>query len=170
VGEVCRYAEQNRRNRGDGKPETFNFLGFPHSCGKTRKGHFTVLRQTMRRRWQAKLQALKEELWRRLHTPIREQGAYLRSVLLGHYRITECLGMGRRWVRFGRPSVPCGVWSCAVAARATTCRGAACEVPSSAGFPCPTFVLLTLSCVSAFSPEVGAGCGNSARPDLWRGS
>jgi len=86
IVELGRYAEQNRRNRGDGKPETFNFLGFTHSCGKTRKGHFTVLRQTMRQRWQAKLQALKEELRRRLHTPIREPAAYLRSVLLGHFR------------------------------------------------------------------------------------
>jgi RNA-directed DNA polymerase len=86
IVEFGRYAEHNRRNRGAGKPETFNFLGFTHSCGKTRKGHFTVLRQTMRQRWQAKLRALKEELRRRLHTPIREQGAYLRSVLLGHFR------------------------------------------------------------------------------------
>jgi RNA-directed DNA polymerase len=86
IVEFGRYAEQNRRNRGGGKPETFNFLGFTHSCGKTRTGHFTVLRQTMRQRWQAKLRALKEELRRRRHTPISEQGAYLRSVLLGHYR------------------------------------------------------------------------------------
>jgi group II intron reverse transcriptase/maturase len=86
IVEFGRYAEQNRRNRGAGKPETFNFLGFTHSCGKTRKGHFTVLRQTMRQRWQAKLRTLKEELRRRMHEPISEQGAYLRSVLLGHYR------------------------------------------------------------------------------------
>jgi group II intron reverse transcriptase/maturase len=86
IVEFGRYAEQNRRNRGDGPPETFNFLGFTHSCGKTRKGHFTVLRQTMRQRWQAKLRAVKEELRRRLHTPIAEQGAYLRSVLSGHFR------------------------------------------------------------------------------------
>jgi len=86
IVEFGRYAEHNRRNRGDGKPETFNFLGFTHSCGKTRKGHFTVRRHTMRPRWQAKLRALKEELRRRLHTPIREQGVYLRSVLLGHFR------------------------------------------------------------------------------------
>ena len=76
----------NRRKRGDDKPETFNFLGFTHSCGKTRKGHFTVLRQTMRQRWQAKLRALKVELRRRMHRPIREQGTYLRSVLMGHFR------------------------------------------------------------------------------------
>lgn len=84
--EFGRYAERDRRTRGDGKPETFNFLGFTHSCGKTRKGHFTVLRQTMRQRWQAKLQALKGELRQRMHRPVAEQGAYLRSVLLGHFR------------------------------------------------------------------------------------
>ena len=56
------YAEQERRRRGEGKPDTFNFLGFTHSCGKTRKGKFMVLRQTMRRRWQAKLKQIKEEL------------------------------------------------------------------------------------------------------------
>jgi RNA-directed DNA polymerase len=86
IVEFGRFAEQNRRGRGEGKPGTFNFLGFTHSCGKTRKGHFTVLRQTMRQRWQAKLRTLKEELRRRMHTPIREQGTYLRSVLLGHFR------------------------------------------------------------------------------------
>jgi RNA-directed DNA polymerase len=86
IVEFGRYAEQNRRRRGDDKPETFNFLGFTHSCAKTRKGWFTVLRQTMRRRWQAKLRAVKAELQQRLHTPLPEQGAYLRSVILGHTR------------------------------------------------------------------------------------
>ena len=86
IVEFGRYAERDRRNRGNGKPETFNFLGFTHSCGKTRKGRFTVLRQTMRQRWQAKLRALKVELRRRMHMPISEQGAYLRLVLLGHFR------------------------------------------------------------------------------------
>jgi group II intron reverse transcriptase/maturase len=84
--EFGRFADQNRRARGDGKPETFNFLGFTHSCSKTRKGQFTVLRQTMRQRWRAKLQAVKTELRRRLHAPIPEQGVYLRSVLTGHAR------------------------------------------------------------------------------------
>ena len=69
--EFGRYAARNRRARGDGKPETFNFLGFTHSCGKTRKGWFTVLRQTVRQRWQAKLKAVKAELRRRLHEPSR---------------------------------------------------------------------------------------------------
>jgi RNA-directed DNA polymerase len=82
--EFGRTADRNRRRRGDGKPETFNFLGFTHACSRTRTGRFTVLRTTMRRRWQAKLQAVKAELRRRLHTPIPEQGAYLRAVLRGH--------------------------------------------------------------------------------------
>jgi hypothetical protein len=73
--EFGRYAARTRRGRGDGKPETFNFLGFTHSCGKTRKGGFTVLRQTMRQRWQAKLQEVKTELRRRLHDPVPDQGA-----------------------------------------------------------------------------------------------
>jgi RNA-directed DNA polymerase len=84
--EFGRFADRNRRGRGDGKPETFDFLGFTHACGKTRKGKFTVLRQTMRKRWQAKLVEVKAELRRRMHDPVPEQGAYLRSVLLGHNR------------------------------------------------------------------------------------
>ena len=84
--EFGRHADKNRRDRGDGKPESFNFLGFTHICGKTRKGWFTVLRQTMRKRWQAKLQAVRIELKRRLHDPIPEVGAYLRSVVTGHFR------------------------------------------------------------------------------------
>src|SRR5208283_551811 len=53
--EFGRFAAQQRQKRGEGKPETFNFLGFTHICGKTRKGRFTVLRQTIRKRMQAKL-------------------------------------------------------------------------------------------------------------------
>ncbi len=72
--EFGRYATTNRRDRGDGKPETFNFLGFTHICGKTSKGGFTVLRRTMRKRWQAKLKEVKAELLRRMHLPVPEVG------------------------------------------------------------------------------------------------
>jgi group II intron reverse transcriptase/maturase len=84
--EFGRYAAQNRRARGERKPETFNFLGFTHICMKTRKGNFTVLRQTMRTRWQAKLKQVKAELLRRMHASVAELGAYLRSVVAGHNR------------------------------------------------------------------------------------
>jgi len=83
--EFGRFAAAHRRARGDGKPDTFNFLGFTHSCGTTERGGFTVRRQTMRQRWQAKLKALKLELRHRLHQPVPEVGAYLRSVVTGHF-------------------------------------------------------------------------------------
>jgi group II intron reverse transcriptase/maturase len=84
--EFGRFADRDRRRRGGGRPESFNFLGFTHSCAKTRAGKFTVLRQTMRKRWQAKLREVKDELRRRMHHPVSEQGAYLRSVVGGHFR------------------------------------------------------------------------------------
>jgi group II intron reverse transcriptase/maturase len=80
------FAAENRRRRGSGKPETFDFLGFTHICGKQRNGRFTVLRQTIRKRLQAKLNAVKIELRQRLHDPVPEVGAWLRSVVGGHLR------------------------------------------------------------------------------------
>jgi len=84
--EFGRFAEENRSRHGQGKPETFNFLGFTHICGKTREGKFTVLRRTMRTRLQAKLKEVYQKLKRRMHDPLSEQGAYLRSVVGGHIR------------------------------------------------------------------------------------
>jgi RNA-directed DNA polymerase len=81
------FAADNRRRRGEGKPETFAFLGFTHICAKKRSnGRFTVLRQTIRKRLQAKLNEVKAELRRRMHDPIPEQGSWLRSVVGGHIR------------------------------------------------------------------------------------
>src|SRR5437773_7114630 len=81
------FAAKNRKQRGQGKPETFNFLGFTHICGKKRSnGRFTVLRQTIRKRLQAKLSEVKAELKRRMHHPIPEVGKWLRSVVEGHFR------------------------------------------------------------------------------------
>ena len=84
--EFGRHADKDRRARGEGKPESFNFLGFTHLCGKNRKGYFTVMRQTMRKRWQAKIQTVRTELRRRLHDPIPKVGTYLRAVVTGHAR------------------------------------------------------------------------------------
>ena len=84
--EFGRFAAPNRRSRGEGKPQTFNFLGFTHCCAKTRKGGFMILRQTMRQRLQAKLAEVKLELRRRMHLPLPEQGRYLHAVVGGHVR------------------------------------------------------------------------------------
>jgi RNA-directed DNA polymerase len=81
------FAAENRKRRGEGKSETFNFLGFTHICGKKRSnGRFTVVRQTIRKRLQAKLSEVKAELRRRMHDPIPEVGRWLGVVVGGHIR------------------------------------------------------------------------------------
>ena len=81
------HAIDQRRWRGEGKPETLNFLGFTHICVKKRSnGRFTVPRQTIRKRMQTKLNELKAELQRRMHEPIPEQGKWLQAVVRGHIR------------------------------------------------------------------------------------
>jgi group II intron reverse transcriptase/maturase len=81
------FAARNRKRRGEGKPETFDFLGFTHICGKKRiNGYFTVIRQTIRKRQQAKLNSVKAELRKRMHAPIQDTGKWLRSVVSGHIR------------------------------------------------------------------------------------
>ena len=84
--EFGRFAAENRKRRGDGKPESFDFLGFTHSCDKTRNGKFIVFRQTIRKGLKARLREIKDELRKRLHEPIPKVGAWLRSVIQGHYR------------------------------------------------------------------------------------
>src|SRR5690348_4342096 len=81
--EFGRFAAVSRGQRGLGKPETFNFLGFTFICGKSRQGHFQLKRKSRRDRMRATLQAVKEELRRRLHQPIPEQGRWLRQVVTG---------------------------------------------------------------------------------------
>jgi len=83
--EFGRFAEANRERRGEGKPETFDFLGFTHICGKTRKGSFTVKRQTIGKRMRAKLQEIKQQLRRRMHDPVLQTGKWLRSVVQGYF-------------------------------------------------------------------------------------
>jgi len=78
------FAAANCRRYGRSKPETFNFLGFTHICGKSKNGRYTVLRQTMRKRLQAKLLEIKTKLRRRLHDPVPAVGQWLRSVVHGH--------------------------------------------------------------------------------------
>lgn len=81
------FAASNRRRRGQGKPETFNFLGFTHICGKKRSnGMFTVYRRTISKRDRAKLKEIKTELRRRMHQPVPQVGQWLKTVIEGHNR------------------------------------------------------------------------------------
>ena len=105
------FAASNRRRRGQGKPETFNFLGFTHICGKKRSnGMFTVYRRTISKRDRAKLKEIKAGLRRRMHLPVPQVGKWLKTVIEGHNRYygvpsnTQSLSsfrfqVARRWFR-----------------------------------------------------------------------
>jgi group II intron reverse transcriptase/maturase len=82
--EFGRHAARRRAARGLGKPETFDFLGFTHVCGKTMAGHFGLRRFTISKRLRAKLREVKTELLRRRHLPVPEQGRWLASVVRGY--------------------------------------------------------------------------------------
>ena len=85
--EFGRFAARDRKQRGEGKPETFTFLGFTHFCGQRHKsGTFTVWRITAKKRMVAKLKAIKVELRRRMHDRMADVGAWLRKVVLGYYQ------------------------------------------------------------------------------------
>jgi len=83
--EFGRFAIDNYKKRGRGKPETFNFLGFTHICGAKKNGMFVVLRQTEKKRLRAKLTELKLELRRRKHFPLLHQCRWLKAVVTGHF-------------------------------------------------------------------------------------
>ena len=83
--EFGRFAAERRAERGFGKPEAFNFLGFTHISGRTQKGRFLLLRKSRRDRMRAKLRAIREELRRRMHDPIPQQGRWLRHVVRGYF-------------------------------------------------------------------------------------
>src|SRR6266480_12270 len=83
--EFGRDAAENRKRRGLGKPETFDFLGFTFICGKSRRGKFLIKRKSRRDRMRAKLRAIKQELRRRMHQSIPEQGKWLKQVVNGYF-------------------------------------------------------------------------------------
>ena len=105
-----RFARLNREERGEGKPESFTFLGFQHICAKNSLGRFEVRRITDGNRRRKKLQEIKQELRRKMHEPIAKTGEWLRSVLNGYYPYHAIPGntavlkgfrtqVARRWFR-----------------------------------------------------------------------
>jgi len=122
--EFGRFAANNRKRRGQGKPETFDFLGFTHCCSTTREGLFQVRRLTVKKRMRAKIAEIRVELMRRRHQPIAIVGKWLKRVVQGYlnyhavpgnlFRLgTMCKDINRAWRhslmrRSQRPRMP---WS-----------------------------------------------------------
>ena len=98
------FADRHRSRRGEGKPETFDFLGFTHISGRNRHGGYFVRRKTIQKRMRTKLQQIKQQIRERMHDPIAQTGRWLRAVLQGHYNYygvpgnTDRLGIFRHRV------------------------------------------------------------------------
>lgn len=106
--EFGRFAAENRKRRGEGKPETFDFLGFTHCCGKTRKGWFKILRLTVKKRMRATLKAIREKLRSKMHQPVPQVGKWLGSVVRGYFNYFAVPGNEYRLCSFR--SEICRTW------------------------------------------------------------
>jgi RNA-directed DNA polymerase len=101
--EFGRYAADNRKQRGEGKPETFNFLGFTHYCGVSHKtGYFTVHRKTIGKRMTAKLNDIKAKLRKRLHAGVTDTVEWLQQVVRGYFQFYAIPGNTSRIHSFRR--------------------------------------------------------------------
>lgn len=98
--EFGRYAAERRRERGEGKPSTFDFLGFTHICSRSRMGKFMVLRKTSAKKMRGKLKVLKKTMRERMHCSIPEAGKWLKSVITGHCRYYGVPWNGKSLTRF----------------------------------------------------------------------
>jgi RNA-directed DNA polymerase len=98
--EFGRFAVSNRKKRGEGKPETFTFLGFTHFCGVNSKRRFIVRRRTAAKRRRVKLQAIKQELNRKMHEPVAQAGKWLKQVVTGYYQYHAVPGNQQMLGRF----------------------------------------------------------------------
>lgn len=95
--EFGRYAAERRKKRGEGKPETFDFLGFTHVCGRSRKtGYFTVVRKTMGKRMAAKLKDIQQKLRQRMHASIETTAGWLILVVRGYFQYHAVPGNEQR--------------------------------------------------------------------------
>ena len=81
-----KYAEQRRKQLGEGKPETFDFLGFTFYCSKTRQGKPCIKVKTSKKKFKQKVKAMKVWLYENRDIKVRELMEKLRIKLLGHYR------------------------------------------------------------------------------------
>jgi RNA-directed DNA polymerase len=95
--EFGRYSAERREKRGEGKPETFKFLGFTHICGTSHKtGYFTVHRRTIGKRMAAKLKDIRVKLRQRMHEAPRTTGKWLVQVVRGYFQYHAIPG---NWAR-----------------------------------------------------------------------
>ncbi len=106
--EFGRFATKNREQRGAGKPESFDFLGFTHCCGKTRKGWFKLLRLTVKKRMRETLKEIRAKLRSKMHGRVGEVGKWLNRVVQGYFNYFAVPGNEYRLCSFR--SEVCRAW------------------------------------------------------------
>jgi RNA-directed DNA polymerase len=109
--EFGRHAAKRRTERGLGKPETFNFLGFTHICGRTRRGAFALRRLTRRDRMQLALRRIRVQLHRIRHRAIPEQGVWLRQVVQSYFAYHAAPTNARRLSTFRHHVARSWLWA-----------------------------------------------------------
>lgn len=167
--ELGRFAIANRRRRGQGKPETFEFLGFTHICGHSRRGRAMLLRKTSRKKFQAKLQEIHRTLRRNLNRSIPQMGKYLRAVLRGHVAYYGVPTNGKAIAAF-RYALGL-IWKRVLERRSerTRVRWERIRQLIDRWLPPARVCHLIRPCASSPGPKAGARCGSAARRDLYRG-
>ena len=168
--EFGRFAAYRRARRGLGKPETFNFLGFTHISGRSRRGTFQLQRHTRRDRMRARLKEIKEELRRRMHQPIPVQGRWLAQVVRGYFAYHAVPTNARKMGAFRRHVVR--LWLRTLRRRSQRrgltwdrMRPTGGQVAPETENPSP----LAGPAIRRQTLKVRTGCGNPARPGLCGG-
>jgi len=121
--EFGRFAEENRKRRGEGKPETFDFLGFTHISGKNSLGRFMVRRTTIRKRLRGKLRQIKQLLRMRMHDPLPQTGRWRSRSSKATSITTRYQETSRAWGRSVTGCLRYGGVLCAAGASNTDSRG-----------------------------------------------
>ena len=104
-----RFAERDSARFGEDTPGTFDFLGFTHYCGHSRAGKFKLKRRTAKKKFRAKVRALKTWFHEQLTTPLGEVWTTLNSKLRGHY---QYYGVNDNWpwlMKFRRRAIQFGL-------------------------------------------------------------
>ena len=106
--EFGKHATERRRRRGEGRSETFNFLGFTHYWGKTKAGWPMLWRKTMAKRMAGTVARVRETLMQRRHDPIPQLGTWLGQVVQGYFNYHAVPGNVRSLESFRREI--CRAW------------------------------------------------------------
>ena len=164
-----RYAAQQCKKRHLGKPETFDFLGFAHCCGRRRGGVFKIVRLTIKKRMRVTLKSIRAQLMRRRHEFVPKLGRWLGRVVQGYFNYYAVSGNLYRLGGFR--SEVCCAWRHALMRRSQRHRMSWCRFACLIGMYLPTVKLIPLTHQGGFASLLlaRAVCSSAASTDLCGG-